>query len=254
MTAALARRPAGFSLVELMVAMVIGLMTTLAIFQSYAANEDRKRTTTSGSEGLQEGIFALASLQRAVTNAGYNLTVVSDPGYMSPVRVITPGGNYALSNTNPPRPEFHLGCNFNHGMAAFRMAPLTATDGADGFASDTLTIFSGSSPNVPLPVPAETGGLAAGSSTIRLRSTWGFAVGDWVLVYEQSAAQNAGALRPRACTLARVTGLPTAPAISPADIISASRRRRPTTSRSSSTSARIRRSSDTRSIRMAVCS
>lgn len=212
------RRSRGFSIVELMVAVTIALVTSLAIFQTYAASEERKRTTTSGSEGLQAGVFALASLERAVINAGYNLMVVSDPGYTSPVRLITPGGAYTLSSTNPPRPEFHLGCNFTLGGVPYRLAPLVATDGGDGLASDTLTLFSGSSATVPLPVPAETGGLAAGSAAIRLRSTWGFAVGDWVLVYEQSAALNVGTTRPRACTLAQVAGLPSAPAISPADV------------------------------------
>lgn len=211
-------RQSGFSIVELMVAVTIALVASLAIFQTYAASEERKRTTTSGSEGLQSGVFALAALERAVVNAGYNLMVVSDPGYTSPVRLITPGTGYALSTTNPPRPEFHLGCNFTIGGTRYRMAPLSAIDGGDGQASDVLTVFSGSSADVPLPVPAETGGLTSGSATIRLRSTWGFSVGDWVLVYEQSAALNVGTDRPRDCTLARVTGLPNAPLISPADV------------------------------------
>jgi type IV pilus assembly protein PilW len=216
---AAAARQRGFSIVELMVAVTIALVASLAIFQTYAASEERKRTTTSGSEGLQAGVFALASLERAVVNAGYNLMVVSDPGYTSPTRLITPGTGYSLSTTNPPRPEFHIGCNFTLGGTRYRLAPLMATDGGGGLASDVLTVFSGSSADVPLPVPAETGGLASGSTTIRLRSTWGFAVGDWVLVYEQSAALNVGTDRPRDCTLARVTALPGAPVISPADVV-----------------------------------
>lgn len=215
----LAGRQRGFSIVELMVAVTIALAASLAVFQTYAVSEERKRTTTSGSEALQAGVFALAALERAVVNAGYNLLVVSDPGYTSPVRIVTPGTGYALSNTNPPRPEFHIGCNFTLGGTRYRMAPLAAIDGGGGLASDVLTVFSGSSADVPLPVPAETGGLASGSATIRLRSTWGFAVGDWVLVYEQSAALNVGTDRPRDCTLARVTALPSAPAISPADVV-----------------------------------
>lgn len=212
-------RSRGFSIVELMVAVVIGLVASLAIFQTYAASEERKRTTTSGSEGLQAGVFALAALERAVVNAGYNLMVVSDPGYTSPIRVITPGTEYVLSSSAAPRPEFHLGCDFSIGAASYRMSPVMAIDGGGGLGSDTLTLFAGSSSTVPLPVSAETGGLSAGSGTIRLRSTWGFAVGDWVLVYEQSSALNVGASRPVACTLAQVTALPGAPAISPADVV-----------------------------------
>lgn len=210
---------AGFSLVELMVAITIALAASLAIFQTYASSEERKRTTTSGSEGLQAGVFALASLQRSIINAGYNLGVISDAGYTSPVRQITPGGVYTLSTTNPPTPEFHIGCTATIGGQPVRVAPLIATDGGNGIASDTLLIFSGNSANVPLPIGTETGGVAAGVATVRLRSTFGFAVGDWVLVYEQSAVINAGTARPRACTFARVTALPNAPTFSPADIV-----------------------------------
>ncbi|MCL4744870.1 MAG: prepilin-type N-terminal cleavage/methylation domain-containing protein [Burkholderiaceae bacterium] len=217
--AAALRRQRGLSIVELMVASVIAMVASMAIFQTYASNEERRRTTTSGGEGLQAGLFALATIERAIINAGYNLTVVSDPGYTSPVRLVDPGtAQFTLSTNSPPRPEFHVGCIATIGGVPTRIAPLVATSGGAGLASDTFTVFSGNSPNVPVPAPAETGGLAAGASTIRLRSTHGFAVGDWVLVYEQSSAVNAGTTRPRACTLARVTGLPGAPAISPADI------------------------------------
>lgn len=212
------RRQRGFSLLELMVAMVIAMIASLAIFQTVSVSEERKRSTTSGSEGLQAGVFGLASLERSITNAGYNLTVISDPGYTSPTRIVTPGTGYTLSTDRPPRPEFHIGCTFTIGGINYRTAPLVARDGGDGFTSDTMMIFSGSSANVPLPAVVETGGLAAGSNTIRLRSTHGFNVGDWVMVYEQSTVVNVGTARPSGCTLAQVTGLPMAPAISPADI------------------------------------
>ncbi len=146
---------------------VIAMIASLAVFQAVSVSEARKRSTSSGSEGLQAGVFGLASLERAIANAGYNLMVVSDPGYTSPVRLVTPGTGYTLSTTNPPKPEFHIGCNFTVGGTVYRAAPIVATDGGAGLASDTLIVFSGSSANVPLPASAETGGLAAGSSTIR---------------------------------------------------------------------------------------
>ena len=214
------RRPQrGFSLLELMVATVIALIASLAIFQTVSVSEERKRSTTSGSEGLQAGVFGLSSLERAVANAGYNLMVISDPGYTSPTRLVTPGTGYTLSNTNPPRPEFNIGCNFVASGNTYRAAGLIATDGGGGLASDSMIVFAGSSSNVPMPALAETGGLAAGSNTIRLRSSYGFNVGDWVLAYEQASAVNVGTTRPSNCTLAQVVGLPMAPAISPADIV-----------------------------------
>jgi type IV pilus assembly protein PilW len=42
-------RLAGMSMVELMVAMVIGLLGVIVIFQVFALNEGVRRSTTSGS-------------------------------------------------------------------------------------------------------------------------------------------------------------------------------------------------------------
>ena len=46
-------RHAGFSLVELMVAVVIGLIGKLVMFQVFAVSEGQKRTTASGGDGQQ---------------------------------------------------------------------------------------------------------------------------------------------------------------------------------------------------------
>jgi type IV pilus assembly protein PilW len=43
-------RLAGMSMVELMVAMVIGLLGVIVIFQVFALNEGVRRSTTSGSD------------------------------------------------------------------------------------------------------------------------------------------------------------------------------------------------------------
>jgi hypothetical protein len=165
-------------------------------------------------------VFALAAIERAIMSAGYNLTAISDSGYLSPVRRITPGTGYTLSSTQPPVPEMHLGCQFSAAGATQRAATVLAHvgGGAGGLASDTLVVFTGSSSTVPLPVASATLALPAGSTTISLTSTHGFRVNDWVLVYEQNSAANPGTTRPVSCTLTRVTALPSAPVISPADI------------------------------------
>jgi type IV pilus assembly protein PilW len=211
---------AGFSLLELMVSAVIAMVAAVTIFQTMSVSEERRRSTSSGSEGLQSGVFALAALERAIMSAGYNLTAISDTTYRSPVRQITPGTGYVLSSTVPPAPELHLGCSFTVAGVTHRAAPLLArTGGGAGVASDILTVFTGSSSTVPLPVTSTvTGELPAGSTSVSLTSTHGIRVDDWVLVYEQNSAANPGTSRPVACTLTRVAGLPSAPAISPAVI------------------------------------
>lgn len=63
----------GLSLVELMVAMVIGLIVSLAIFYTLQNFESRKRTTTSLNDIEQAGNFAMFALDRLIRSAGSGL-------------------------------------------------------------------------------------------------------------------------------------------------------------------------------------
>ncbi len=49
----------GFSLVEILVAMVISLLGILIIFQVFEVSEAIKRTTTSGGDAQQNGLLAM---------------------------------------------------------------------------------------------------------------------------------------------------------------------------------------------------
>jgi type IV pilus assembly protein PilW len=60
----------GFSLIELMVAMVIALLATLAIFQTFAVFEGQKRTTVSGADAQEGGLMALNAIEVEVRMAG----------------------------------------------------------------------------------------------------------------------------------------------------------------------------------------
>lgn len=70
------RRHTGFSLVEIMVGMVIGLLGIIVIMQMYAVFEKQKRTTTSGDEAQNSGAIALYRLQRDLQHSGYGISVV----------------------------------------------------------------------------------------------------------------------------------------------------------------------------------
>lgn len=59
----------GFSLVELMVAVVIGLIGTMVMFQIFAVSEGQKRTTISGGDAQQNGAIALFTIEQDVRNA-----------------------------------------------------------------------------------------------------------------------------------------------------------------------------------------
>eukprot|EP01136_Pigoraptor_vietnamica_P001260 Opistho-1_new@27653 len=61
----------GFSLIELMVAMAIGLLCTLVIASVLSVTEGQRRGTTSGADAQIGGSLALYAVQREVAMAGY---------------------------------------------------------------------------------------------------------------------------------------------------------------------------------------
>ncbi|RZU00523.1 PilW family protein [Rivibacter subsaxonicus] len=71
-----AARMGGFSLVELMVALVIGMVSILVVMQVFALSEGSKRTTTGGDDAQNTGSIALLMLQRDIRQAGYGLSSV----------------------------------------------------------------------------------------------------------------------------------------------------------------------------------
>ncbi len=62
--------PSGMTLVELLVAMVIGLGVTLAVTTLLVAGENHKRTTTSTNDADQTGTYAFNSLDRVLRGSG----------------------------------------------------------------------------------------------------------------------------------------------------------------------------------------
>lgn len=65
------RRTAGFSLVEIMVGLAIGMLAVIVILQVFALSEGRKRTTTSGGDAQSNGALMIYQLQRDIGQAGY---------------------------------------------------------------------------------------------------------------------------------------------------------------------------------------
>ena len=67
----------GFTMVELLVGMAIGLLATIVIMQVYESFEGQKRTTTAGADGQTNGSIALFNVKRDLEMAGYGLPVFS---------------------------------------------------------------------------------------------------------------------------------------------------------------------------------
>ncbi len=120
------RAQRGFSLVELMVGGVLGLLVTIIILQVMAFAEAQKRTTTSGSDAQVNGALALYTLQRDVAMAGY--------GMSSTLRGIGCEMRAQLGSVN----------------FTWTLAPVTITAGANG-APDSLSILASSANSFTVP-------------------------------------------------------------------------------------------------------
>jgi type IV pilus assembly protein PilW len=122
-------KQSGFSLVEIMVGLVIGLLTTLAITQVVTAFEGQKRSTTGGSEAQVNGSVALFTIQSDLQMAGYGLPVYD-------------AEKSSLKCTNNPTIDHDA----DAGSAPIGLFPIVLNDGGAG-ESDTVRIRFGDTIN-----------------------------------------------------------------------------------------------------------
>ena len=122
---------AGFSLVEILVGMVIGLLGVIIIMQIFAIAEGQKRTTTSGADAQTNGNIALFTIERDARQAGYGMTLaglgcvintsyngsITNPGTLtlSPV-LIGDGGTDGSGNALPDSLRLFYSTNTMSGM------------------------------------------------------------------------------------------------------------------------------------------
>lgn len=170
------RRAAGFSLIEMMVAVMIGLIGTVVIFQVFAVFEGQKRTTTSAGDAQQNGLLALSALERDARMAGYGLSA-------SPLL----GCSVTSYDSTGTR-------NFS-----FTLAGVQITQGASG-APDTVTFVYGTSPL--LVYPAVLSATAAAGASTSKAPVYGFFKNDLV-VFGQNTSTPLGA-----CNLRQLTAVP----------------------------------------------
>lgn len=64
----------GFTLVEIMVGMVIGMLGIIVMMQLFALTEGQKRATTGSGDAQSAGAIALYGLQRDIRQSGYGIT------------------------------------------------------------------------------------------------------------------------------------------------------------------------------------
>jgi type IV pilus assembly protein PilW len=115
----------GMSLVEILAAMLIGLIGMTIIMQVFSVSEGRKRTTTGTSDAQITGNLALFTIETEMRSAGYGM-ITSDSNML--------GCTTIAYDSNRSTDDFN-----------FTMAPVLITNGAGG-APDQVTIIYGDSP------------------------------------------------------------------------------------------------------------
>jgi type IV pilus assembly protein PilW len=137
------------TLIELLVGMVVATITVLAIFQVLGVSESYKRTTTGGSDALQNGAFAQYSLQRYITMGGSNYALVTGI-FGCPLQAwrsgtLVAGPTSAASGYPEP---FKTNIDFNVVVSPVIIRP------GSGSAADTVLVFAGQHPTMAWPFSA----------------------------------------------------------------------------------------------------
>lgn len=146
---------AGFTLVEIMVGLVIGMLASIVILQVFSTFEEQKRTTTGTADAQTNGGIALYNITRELKLAGYPLMPVPNPA--DPTKQLSP-----------------LTCPSTADFDSSTISPVIIADGGAGGGSDSITIQYGNTPRggIPTPIDKNTNPIP-NPSEAKLKSTLG---------------------------------------------------------------------------------
>lgn len=134
----------GFSLIEILVGLVIGLIATLVIMQVFSVFEGQKRTTTGSADAQTNGSIALYNISRELRMAGFGLIAASnsplDCTIITPdntgITDISPATITDGSNMVPATPSDSITIRYGNSAAAGVPSVISKVGIADGLASD----------------------------------------------------------------------------------------------------------------------
>lgn len=168
------RQQHGFTLIELMVGAVLGMLTVIIIAQVLIDSEASRRNVAMGGDAEVNGSLSLFSLQRDIQMAGYGLTNLPEA----------------------------MGCTVRSKYDAedeqtFTLAPALIVNGTAG-APDSVTVIQGHTANssVPIRVTGEQVGR------FKVESSMGLRDGDQIIAVPETWAPTDAT---QWCTLFRVT-------------------------------------------------
>ena len=177
----------GFSLIELLVSMAIGLIVTLAITTVMIRGESQKRTSTVVNDALQTGAYAALQLDRAIRSAGSGFTQFRgamgcflNASLGASTQLLPPAGVTAPL----PAPFSTIGT----ATVPIRLAPVVIVDGGavSGVEQpDQLIVMAGTHGFSETPLSINPGSVTVASMGVQ--TTLGLSPGDLVLVADTTA-------------------------------------------------------------------
>ena len=180
-------RPGGFSLIELLVSLVIGLVLTLAISSVLISTESAKRSTTAVNDVNQSGTYASYVLDRIIRSAGSGYSQRWRDAFGCPLIAGRSGTTLSFRSSKWVTPS---------PAQVLRLAPVLIGKGQADTASgdvrgDLITVMAGTAgySETPQSVVSVFGGT---SSQVNVTNSLGYQSGDLVLLFDPS--QPAGCL------------------------------------------------------------
>jgi len=138
------QREAGMSLVELMVAMLIGLIGIVIITNLYITSDRYKRSTSGAGEAQVNGAVALYTLEREIRMSGYGVNHSAALGCTCAGANCSPVQYYYNANSSFPPAGAAAGA-----LPPRILAPVVITDNPGG--PDSITVLYGAANERMLP-------------------------------------------------------------------------------------------------------
>jgi type IV pilus assembly protein PilW len=156
---------AGFSLVELMISVVIGMLALLFATRLLTGSEQNRQSAMGGSDSMQNGMLALFSISGDAGQAGYGINDPIITGCDTVFKDV--GGGFVLASAS------------RDGVAIQPIAPVVIEPQAAG--PDRITFYSGTSASGAATLRVLTD-YANGTRVYVDRIPYGFSQGDVILV------------------------------------------------------------------------
>lgn len=175
----------GLTLIELMIAMVIGMLLLAVVATVMITSEGSRRTTTSLNDISQSGGYAAFRLDTWIRGAGSGFAQTAARSYGCPLSATKSGTTILPRSQAFPAPFAGLPTTVR--LAPVLIAAGATTPGASGKASDAIYVMEGASGGAETYSPVQA---VPGTDAVTLKNTIGYSGNDLVLLVDQLTSSS----------------------------------------------------------------